>query len=428
MTWQEDLQAIDNSHVAWQMPNATEAYAAHTVYSRAPHLAKCYLSYPWATWIDRAHRGLSRPLLPQRYRKQQERGLLCTVCQHIWALEHVELFLDSGVTDLFWSHTPKGLTHYRGLRIHPFPLYPVRYASHPPKSEPRPACERPLLYSFIGAYDESLYISSARSWIFELPQRADAVVKRRGEWHYEQYVYREQLLGMAHDSKQDSKLKEEALEYANTLEMSCFSLCPSGSGPNSIRIWEALGFGAIPVIIADSLKLPGDQELWQGAAIVVSEREDSVANLPVLLEEIASDRARVATLQNAGKKLWERYGLGGFTLDIQDLISHPAPTLYQLAKQRLGGNPQSLRALDPVQLPLQVMRWRTKAETRDGLVIEVVDGSCLELLRIRWCIPLSFCHDLLESGRWAVSSLSPTLEQIPSPRQESTSSRLESIA
>ena len=35
-----------------------------------------------------------------------------------------------------------------------------------------------------------------------------------------------------------------------------FSLCPSGSGPNSIRFWESLSFGTIPVLLSDTYVLP----------------------------------------------------------------------------------------------------------------------------------------------------------------------------
>ena len=35
-----------------------------------------------------------------------------------------------------------------------------------------------------------------------------------------------------------------------------YTLCPSGSGPNSIRLWESLACGSIPIILSDTLDLP----------------------------------------------------------------------------------------------------------------------------------------------------------------------------
>ena len=45
--------------------------------------------------------------------------------------------------------------------------------------------------------------------------------------------------------------KKNEEEYIRVLEESIFCICPSGSGPNSIRLWEAVEFGCIPVIISD---------------------------------------------------------------------------------------------------------------------------------------------------------------------------------
>jgi len=86
--------------------------------------------------------------------------------------------------------------------------------------------------------------------------RPDAQLERRQEWHYEQAVYREQVQGQPADAARHAQLSAEAGAYATTLQRSCFALCPSGSGPNSIRLWEALGYGAIPVIHSDRLQLP----------------------------------------------------------------------------------------------------------------------------------------------------------------------------
>lgn len=77
----------------WQQPNATEAYAAEQLEG-----ASGYLPFPWATWIDRARHG-GQPELPPPARPAAS-GICVTVCQHIWALEHLELFHHAGITDL----------------------------------------------------------------------------------------------------------------------------------------------------------------------------------------------------------------------------------------------------------------------------------------------------------------------------------------
>jgi hypothetical protein len=230
----------------------------------------------------------------------------------------LEWFQRLGVTDLYWSHATWAQTSIAGMRIHPFPLYPVQAMPH----RPVPAdgfSDRPYLYSFIGAYDADVYLTRVREWIFELPPRRDALVKATGQWHYESQVYGEQIYGQSRDAAEALRLARAGEEYVATLRRSVFSLCPSGSGPNSIRLWESLGFGCIPVILSDSLRLPGDADEWELATVRVPEDRDSVAAMPALLEEIALDPTRLAAMRKAGGRLWRRYGLNGPTTVLAEL-------------------------------------------------------------------------------------------------------------
>ena len=65
-----------------------------------------------------------------------------------------------------------------------------------------------------------------------------------------------------------------------------YSLCPSGSGPNSIRFWESLAYGSIPILLADTLELP-KHELWEKAIIRIPEKD--LETIPSILEKITSE-------------------------------------------------------------------------------------------------------------------------------------------
>jgi hypothetical protein len=45
------------------------------------------------------------------------------------------------------------------------------------------------------------------------------------------------------------------IEYKRVLESTKFALCPPGTGPSSLRLFEAMSVGCIPIIFND-LKLP----------------------------------------------------------------------------------------------------------------------------------------------------------------------------
>src|SRR5690606_894086 len=135
----------------------------------------------------------------------------------------------------------------------------------------RAASERQYLYSFVGAYSPAGYLTPVRKWIVDLPPRTDAHVALRETWHYEHQVYGEQVALTPMSPDLHTIQNRRAREFDDVMLSSVFSLCPSGSGPNSIRLWESLGFGCIPVLLSDSLRLPGTARDWNEAILRVPE-------------------------------------------------------------------------------------------------------------------------------------------------------------
>ena len=390
----------------WQRPNSTEAYAFDLL-DRSSH----YLAFPWASWIDFSRDfHLSPELLPCQLLKQP----LATVGQHIEMLQHTALLRRCGVTDLFWSHATEGLTHHQGLRIHPFPLYPVRCATHPGGLLLE---QRRWLYSFQGVYRADLYLTPVRQWILELPPRSDALIASRREWHFEQQVYREHVHGKTANALRQRELDAEATDYAKALQQSVFALCPSGSGPNSIRLWEALGYGAIPVILADTLRLPGDPDLWHQAVLRVPETAQAVAALPSQLEALRAEPALLAAMQAAGQQLWQRYGLPNFVADLQQWQGDLDAYLLSCAKARIrqqGGTDEisELQAHQTASLPHELQNLLLVLPTEQAILVQVIDQAPLPLLETRWKASLQLCQRLLEGRPWAISCRSPSLESL----------------
>jgi hypothetical protein len=224
-------------------------------------------------------------------------------------------------------------------------------------------------------------------------------------------VDREQ--GLAHPANQDrvAQLSAKATAYAGSLQRSVFALCPSGSGPNSIHLWEALHCGAIPAILADHLWLPGDAELWQQAALFVPEAEEAVAALPSRLEALAADHSRLQAMQAAWQQLWQRYGLPGFVPDVCAFLRDPMAVLSARARQQLPDAPVQVAATSPAELPLRVRRSLQNAKLSRSVLIRINDDAPAERLQIRWQAALRICSSLLSGRPWRVVSLAPGLEQ-----------------
>lgn len=309
----------------WQFPAVTEEHAYQRALTALPVAAdSVYLAFPWATLIDLVvHKPDDVPSLLNELRSLKPmlagRASVVTVCQHIFLKRCLSYFAEMGVTDIFWSHAIQGEAVLgQGVRIHPFPLFPVQASGV--VGRPDLPLLRPFLFSFVGARAvPGLYLSDVRTWIIEkLSGHPNASVVARNEWHFQKVVYDHQILQRA----ERSGLVNEAdtQEFRDTLQKSVFSLCPSGSGPNSIRLWESIGLGAIPVIISDSWLPPGEREWWEAAAVFCRETPEAIDELPDLLARMASDAALMRRKRQALAALWRRYGPDGFIADVQGLL------------------------------------------------------------------------------------------------------------
>ena len=96
--------------------------------------------------------------------------------------------------------------------------------------------------------------------------------------------------------------RDRTMKYNQLLLNSRYSLCPSGSGPNSIRFWESLAVGSIPVLLADTLELPA-HELWDETIIRIP--ENKLEELPNILSNISDEKEN--KMRKNCLKLYEYY-------------------------------------------------------------------------------------------------------------------------
>jgi hypothetical protein len=95
-------------------------------------------------------------------------------------------------------------------------------------------------------------------------------------------VYETQLLGLLNDQT-DSGSDIES--YNRILSDSVFSLCPSGAGANTLRLWESLAIGCIPVLLGvwpNLPELPRESSLQWDDALIRCTDED----LPYLFSKL----------------------------------------------------------------------------------------------------------------------------------------------
>lgn len=310
----------------WQFPAITELHAFRRLRSSG-NIPKgiAYIAFPWATLIDKIKNSTpdAQSLLEelrifaQRIPKGSKK---ITVCQHIAMREFFHLFEECGISEIFWSHaTQSDLNGMSSpISVRPFPLYPVQFDKELSEVS---GVNRRYLFSFIGAKSKDFYLTQTRNLISKLFQNdVRGRIILRDQWHYDEVVYSHQIHNKSVGDVSQLQDQSAADEFKQVMTESVFALCPSGSGPNSIRLWEALGAGAIPVILADTYAPPGGREIWESAAVFCEETAEAIMALPTRLEEISANPARLASLREAMRQLWAKYGPANFVHDIRILM------------------------------------------------------------------------------------------------------------
>jgi len=281
----------------WQKPVTTELTSFLLLKTNSRYLKANYVAFPWATLFDRHLFFKDNSLLDIANQLQIDKTKeTFTVIQHIGWREFLPVIRKIGITTVFTPHLMyKDLENIKDLNLVPMPLFPAQCSNVPTYRDLIPISMRKYKASFVGQYDAKHYMSDIRERLFDLySNREDMCVIRRDQWHYQEVVYRN---GTTTDSSKER-------EYKRILEDSVFSLCPSGTGPNSIRLWESMSYGCIPVLLADGLVLPSIPNLnWKDVFIIWKE-----SDLPNLLDYLTSlDAASIQRMSLLNYKIFNTY-------------------------------------------------------------------------------------------------------------------------
>ena len=273
---------FEDDTLFWQMPAKTELDALERHYQiSSPFIENktvhTYIGLPWASFIDqyKFHPNLKDRAIPSALiglfgaRIRTARNILAsfgmtlqthTVCQQIYWQDIDEVFLQAGITDLWLAHKVKGIDIHKRMKLHAWPLFAVN-VKDPERQyglKETPIEHRTYLASFVGAH-MGHYITDIRIRIAKYLSALDGYyIKIRDMWHFNDLVYNKQINLEVNDFKNENENENEnsLYEYNRVLSNSQFSLCPLGAGLNTLRLWESLAIGSIPVILADGYELP----------------------------------------------------------------------------------------------------------------------------------------------------------------------------
>lgn len=262
--WQK---IILNNNLFWQYPVITE----QEFYRQNKHLNN-YVGIPWATILDKnIPLEFIAKILKENLHPEEE---YFTCCQHIRFRELINLFKLFNIKTIFSPHKCLSEDKINDVNIKPCPLYAVNIEDSTKNLDFQGVNfleqKRDIFYSFIGGLQPG-YLTDIRSKIFSIPKKENIFIENTGEWHFNEVVYSKMQNLKKEMTPSDNHL-EKTKKYNQILLRSRFSLCPSGTGPNSIRFWESLAVGAIPVLLADTLELP-HHDLWEKSIVRIKESE-----------------------------------------------------------------------------------------------------------------------------------------------------------
>ena len=311
----------------WQYPCATEeqAFRNHQFLPIAKNLVSekkvvnIYVPIPWATYIDKSKHCT-------RYLKQVKTQLLYykgiaehfgwelrthSVCQHIFWDKVVVHAMNIGINNLHISHKDSASealinANSDNLKLEPWPLIAVNFELKDRRIglDSIPMQRKNLLASFIGAHKKH-YIDDSRLQLREIAKNSlssDVVISVKDEWFYNEIVYVEQVAAKKLKADFVETKISETEEYNKTLSNSVFSLCPVGAGPNTLRLWESIAMGAIPVLFSKDLAFFHETELGVLLKdLVVFEKLDN--ELFKRLREYPKQQEKSDKLKNLYKKI-----------------------------------------------------------------------------------------------------------------------------
>lgn len=257
---------LESSNLFWQYPVITEK-----IFYEQNKDDVFFLGFPWATCIDKRVNTNDIFKLIIKFNEKKD---YYTCCQHIHFRKFINLFKLLGITTVYTPHKIKEEDEINGVKLIACPLYAVNIEDNSRNKEFENVDflnnEREILYSFMGGYHKG-YLTSIRQDIFNMEHPSNAVVINTGGWHFESTVYSSKQNKQGHLNITNNH-NNDKVKYNNLLLTSTFSLCPSGSGPNSIRFWESMACGSIPVLLADTLDLIEDID-WDNTIIRVKEHD-----------------------------------------------------------------------------------------------------------------------------------------------------------
>jgi hypothetical protein len=264
-----------NNMSIWDNEKSTEKIIFE-YFLKEENIPDNYFAFPWNTLMNSSDDNLENELKEMNGIIGEKKNSCFTVMQNIDAvnIKYLQLAKDINITHIFVSHL-SGLARINGeelgLTLIPFSICIKDDILG--SIEINSIINRQYLVNYVGNKNNNI---------------REKIFNEFKDFDDECYIKK-------------SEEKEYNFEIMNN---SKFTLCPAGNGINSIRIWEAMSTGSIPVILSNKLLLPIIGEFnWTDCLIINNEK-----NIKLLYDELKEmDNEKLEMMSNNCIKYYNKY-------------------------------------------------------------------------------------------------------------------------
>ncbi|KAA3621680.1 MAG: hypothetical protein DWP94_09990 [Flavobacterium sp.] len=116
------------------------------------------------------------------------------------------------------------------------------------------------------------------------------------------------------------------LEFFENIFDNCYTFCMRGHGNFSVRLYEVLALGRIPILVDTDCKLPLAELIdWESHAIICKAEE--IKKLPLIIHDFHTkiSEEKLVKLQESNRQLWlEKLSREAYFITMHDLFIKPA--------------------------------------------------------------------------------------------------------
>ena len=289
----KDLVTQHNNNVYeikchWQQPNATEFFYLNSHKNITTSSSDIYIGYSWANHIDKKL-TLDKTIIDFIASLEAKK---ITICQHIKWKNLLDLWKDLNIETLYVSHSCK---NENNPNIKSWPLYGSSVEGFPFENKIKK--DKKYLASFVGChrYDYRSNIRLDLNNYFHKYCTPDIYFELYDHWFYDRNIYKNKPIS-------DTQTKR-ITHYNEILSNSIFSLCPEGTGPNTIRIWESMALGSIPVIYSDDWNPPEIEIPWSEFSIFIPQKD--YEQTMTILNSVSADK--IQQMQTNCVKAYDKF-------------------------------------------------------------------------------------------------------------------------